>query len=185
MLLKTIYDVVIVTNRNYGLYCGFANGILGLKTLILEYNYIPTKKTPYIKEDKIWFHETRENYLVSVNKLNISVINIENFFYHYNNISKTFFIQQDLNPNNKIETKYMIYALNSNHPHIPIYDNENYLLPSNNHENIYIVGEKITYKNKIFKNDFYTGECNFVAQIIYQKIHNKIENITVHSTDLS
>jgi hypothetical protein len=182
MFSKIIYDVIIITDRNYGLYCGFANGILGLKTLILEYKYIETNKKPYIKEDKIWPKETKDDYLISINKLNIPIINVNNIFYHYDNLLEIFSIKYDLDNKTQLKTKYIIYALSINHPHIPSYNNEhNYLL----NEKVYIVGEKINYKNKIHKQDFYTGECNFISQEIYKEIHNRNDNITVHSTDLN
>ena len=71
-----IYDVVIITDRNYGLYTGFANGILGLKVLILEYFFTESKKQIYLKESKIWEEETRENYLLNLQKLKIEIFSI-------------------------------------------------------------------------------------------------------------
>ena len=191
MLISTnkenIYDLVIVTDRNYGLYAGFANGILGLKVLILEYFFTPNKKKTYELEGKIWKEETKEDYLVGINKLKIPVLPINNFFYNYNNITDSLHITYTSHEiDNKVFSKNILYCLSENHHLLPKVKlniiNEAIVFEFN--KNLYVLGEKALYDGKIFAQDIYTGEGNLIAQSIYQKLHNSKENITVHSTDL-
>lgn len=187
MIIDTnIYDVIILTDRNYGLYAGFAHGILGLKVLILEYFFI-TKKKPHINEKKIWKEETSEDYLIAPKKLNIPIIKINDIFNNFNNISNNFNITYTKNNQYyKITSKNILYALSENHPILPKIElkiiNEDIIFEFQ--KNSYIIGEKALYFNKIFQQDIFTGEGNLVAQIIYQKINNSSENISIHSTEV-
>lgn len=183
----TLYDVIIITDRNYGLYAGFATGILGLRVLILEYFFIPTKKKVYILENKIWEHETKDDYLKSLIKLKIEILQIHNFFSNFNNITENFDITYTINNiTYKIFSKNILYALSINHDLLPkiqlkIID-ENIIFEFN--KNTYALGEKAIYNNKIFSQDIYTGEGNLIAQSIYQKINNSKDSISIHSTDV-
>jgi hypothetical protein len=184
---ENLYDLIIVTDRNYGLYAGFATGILGLKVLVLEYFIIPTKKKPYIVEDKIWKEETKDDYLISVKKLNIEIIQINEFFYNYNNITNNLHITYNIKEKSyKVFSKNILYALSINHYLLPktelkIIDNN---ISFEFNKNLYVLGEKAHYNKKIFKQDIYTGEGNLIAQIIYQKINNSQESISIHSTEV-
>jgi hypothetical protein len=182
-----LYDVIIVTDRNYGLYGGFANGILGLKTLILEYFFIPTKKKPYVEEGKIWKEETKDDYLIGPNKLKIDILQINDFFYNFNNITNNIDITYSIKDKiYKINSKNILYALSINHNLLPKIQleviNENIVFEFS--KNLYAIGEKVNYINKIFTQDIFTGEGNLVAQSIYQKINNSNENIVIHSTEV-
>lgn len=183
----TLYDVIIITDRNYGLYAGFATGILGLKVLILEYFFIPTKKKVYTLENKIWEYETKDDYLKGLLKLKIEIFQIHNFFSNFNNITENFDITYTINNiTYKIFTKNILYALSINHNLLPKIQlkiiNENIIFEFN--KNAYVLGEKAIYDNKIFFQDIYTGEGNLIAQNIYQKINNSKDNISIHSTDI-
>lgn len=184
---NTLYDVIIITDRNYGLYAGFATGILGLKVLILEYFFIPTKKKVYTLENKIWEYETKDDYLKGLLKLKIEIFQIHNFFSNFNNITENFDITYTINNiTYKIFTKNILYALSINHNLLPKIQlkiiNENIIFEFN--KNAYVLGEKAIYDNKIFFQDIYTGEGNLIAQNIYQKINNSKDNISIHSTDI-
>jgi hypothetical protein len=178
-----MYEVIVITNRNYGLYGAFATGILGLNTYVL---YMDNKrsKTNFLKEEgKIWPHETKDDYLLSINKLNIPVKYVSSFFYNYGEdfITITTYETEKSLPE-KFNCKNIIFALDDNHLAIPkqkvIITNLSFA------KDVYVIGEKALYKNKIFAPDIYTGEANLVAQAIYQKIHNTKEMIVVHSTSL-
>lgn len=177
-----IYDVVIITDRNYGLYAGFATQILGLSTYILEIKDM--NKKHWTGEDQIWPSETREDYMFSIEKLNIPVSNVSSLFYNVieKQVSVTYYqTTKDLKPS-KIQCKYLIFALSINHNLLP--KQKVKITNFSFKDSFYVIGEKALYDNKIFQQDIYTGEANLVAQAIYNEINQTTGMIVVHSTSV-
>lgn len=176
-----MYDVVVITNRNYGLYMGFSTQILSLSTLIIVVDVISENE-----EVKIWQGETLEDYYYGVHKLNIDIkiINKKHFFVGKkdDNIEIQYKEEEKFYT---IPTKNVIYAMSD--------DNSIILNKMINNigddafemeKNHYIIGEKATYNSKIFSLPFYIGECVILAGIIYKEIRH-IDNLeTSYSTNL-
>jgi hypothetical protein len=176
------YTVVIVTNRNYGLYGAFSTKILGISTCILY--LIDRKKKLKLKEDKIWPHETTEDYLISVAKLDVPIIYINEIFYYQKEkeITINYYLNIKNNPIEHINCTYIIFALHDDHILLP--KQKVCITNLSFKKNLYVMGEKALYPAKIFKQDIYTGEANLISQSIFQDIHNSKDNITIHSTSL-
>ena len=87
---------------------------------------------------------------------------------------------------NKISSKNIIYALSINHHLLPKIQLNiiNNMVNFQFNKDVYVLGEKANYDNKIFFQDVYTGEGNLIAQHIYQKINNITESVSIHSTEV-
>lgn len=172
------YQVLVVTDRNYGLYAAFALSILGLSTCVLEI------EDKVYKEENIWPHETREDHMISLNKLNISILKPISLFYSRENgfINVTYYLKDnDIQPYD-MQCDFIVFALNPHHSLLPkqkvSLDNLSF------NDNSYVIGHKAMYEGKVFAAEIYTGEANLVAQHIYNKVHKTLGSIVVHSTNL-
>lgn len=163
-----IYDVIIITDRSYGLYSGYSHYILGLKVAIIY------DSNPIQLKEKIFTEENEDFDLLILKKINVNVFYFNTRNLEIRNNVHTFTISD-------LETINVVYILSEKNPLITKQNVsiENFEFSKNQ----YVVGEKAIYDGKIYTLDFYFGEINFLSQQIYQKIHFSTESITIHSTD--
>jgi hypothetical protein len=177
---ENIYDVIIITNRNYGFYTAYATNILGLKTKVI-YSLIAIKnKESTNNEPKIWNNEKTEDYLYILDKFQITYEYVKEkhiLYFLKNNLWHISYNDQT------IVTHHLILAISNESLLI---GNKNVTLEDFQVQNqLYLIGERALYENKIFMSEIYTGEANLVAQQIYKKVNQVENNITIHSTEFN
>lgn len=183
--INNCYDVLIITDRTYGLYTGYATHVLGLKTKVL-YLIKKDKKTTISNHESnmtkvnIWHQETIDDYLFILDTFNITYDFVEEKKVRYLARNSHWFVIYN---NESYMTKNLIFALS----------NTNSLMTAKTvslrdfqiQPNLYLMGEKALYDGKVFASEVYVGEGNLVAQQIYKSMNNTSQNVTIHSTDFT